>query len=138
MSSLGESKLSVRIINKVSKPFFAVLGALFTLLGVIGAFLPVMPTTVFLIGALYCFTRSSPKLEGWLLQHPRFGQTLRAWRDNGAISKRTKCVACCSMLLSFIIFCIFANAPLYAYAGVAVFMSAGAYFVISRPECTNA
>tara|TARA_A200000159_G_scaffold12452_2_gene10507 strand:+ start:67073 stop:67465 length:393 start_codon:yes stop_codon:yes gene_type:complete len=130
--------LSVRIIKKVGKPFFAVLGALFTLLGVIGAFLPVMPTTVFLIGALYCFTRSSPKLERWLLQHPRFGETLRAWRDNGAISKRTKCVACCSMLLSFIIFCIFANAPLYAYAGVAVFMSAGAYFVISRPECVDA
>ena len=130
--------MSVRTINKVGKPFFALLGALFTLLGIIGAFLPVMPTTVFLISALYCFTRSSPKLERWLLQHPRFGATLRAWRENGAISKRTKCVACCSMLLSFIIFCLFANAPLYAYAGVAVFMSAGAYFVISRPECVSA
>ena len=49
-------------------------------LGIIGALLPLMPTTIFLILAAGCFARSSPRLEAWLLDHPRVGPTLRAWR----------------------------------------------------------
>ena len=119
------------------KPIYICCGALLTSLGVIGAFLPVMPTTVFLIGALYCFTQSSPKLENWLLTHPRFGPSLLAWRRDGAISKKVKCIACCSMLVSFIGLCIFASMPIPAYIGVAVFMSVGAYFVLTRPSALS-
>ena len=95
----------------------------FTLLGIIGAFLPVMPTTVFLIGALFCFTQSSPRLENWLLQHPKYGPSLVAWRKHGAISKKVKCIACCSMLVSFILVCLFASMPIPAYIGIALFIN---------------
>ena len=64
----------------MKKVLYLSLGLFFTLLGIIGAFLPVMPTTVFLIGALFCFTQSSPRLENWLLQHPKYGPSLVAWR----------------------------------------------------------
>ena len=87
----------------MKKVLYLSLGLFFTLLGIIGAFLPVMPTTVFLIGALFCFTQSSPRLENWLLQHPKYGPSLVAWRKHGAISKKVKCIACCSMLVSFIL-----------------------------------
>jgi len=112
-------------------------GFILTAIGIIGAFLPVLPTTVFLIGALFCFAKSSPKLEVWLLTHPRFGANLVTWKRHGAISKRVKCIACCSMLISFILVCLLASLPLLAYVGIAIFMGIGAYFVISRPNLTT-
>lgn len=54
-------------------------GWLMVALGFIGALLPVMPTTIFLIAAAGCFARSSPRFERWLLDHPRFGPPLVAW-----------------------------------------------------------
>ncbi len=57
-------------------------------LAVIGAILPVMPTTVFVIMAAYCFARSSPRLERRLIEHPRFGPHIVRWREKGAVSHR--------------------------------------------------
>jgi uncharacterized membrane protein YbaN (DUF454 family) len=110
----------------MKKVLYLSLGLFFTLLGIIGAFLPVMPTTVFLIGALFCFTQSSPR--------PKYGPSLVAWRKHGAISKKVKCIACCSMLVSFILVCLFASMPIPAYIGIGLFMGIGAYFVVTRPN----
>ncbi|TKB04699.1 DUF454 domain-containing protein [Alteromonas portus] len=118
----------------MKKVLYSTLGLFLTLLGIIGAFLPVMPTTVFLIGALFCFTKSSPRLENWLLHHPKYGPSLVAWRKHGAISKKVKCIACCSMLVSFILVCLFASMPIPAYLGIGLFMGIGAYFVVTRPS----
>lgn len=118
----------------MTKLIYLLSGFMLTAIGIIGAFLPVLPTTVFLIGALFCFAKSSPKLEVWLLTHPRFGASLVAWRRHGAISKRVKCMACCSMLISFILVCLLASLPLLAYAGIAILMGSGAYFIITRPS----
>ncbi|MEZ4605877.1 MAG: YbaN family protein [Deinococcales bacterium] len=57
-----------------------ILGLFFTCLGFIGAFLPIMPSTVFLLIAAYFFARSSPRFYNWLLNHPVFGQLIRDWR----------------------------------------------------------
>ncbi len=56
------------------------LGWVMVALGVIGLVMPLMPGTVFLIIAAACFARSSPRLEAWLLDHPKFGKSLRDWR----------------------------------------------------------
>ncbi|AXT37910.1 DUF454 domain-containing protein [Alteromonas sp. BL110] len=118
----------------MKKVLYLSLGLFLTSLGIVGAFLPIMPTTVFLIGALFCFTKSSPRLESWLIQHPKYGPSLVAWRKHGAISKKVKCIACCSMLISFILICLFASMPIPAYIGIATFMGIGAYFVVTRPS----
>jgi len=102
-------------------------------LGIIGAFLPVMPTTIFLILATGCFARSSPTLEARLLNHPRYGPTLRAWRAEGAIGRRGKIAACIGMALGFAIFFLAVHPSVLLALGVALIMGASAAYVLSRP-----
>jgi uncharacterized protein len=62
-------------------------------LGTIGAFVPVMPTTIFFILAAACYARGNPRLHDRLLAHPRFGPALRDWEDRRAMSPRAKALA---------------------------------------------
>lgn len=59
-------------------------------LGVLGIFLPVLPTTPFLLLAAFCYARSSQRLYDWLLSTRRLGPYIRTWRENKAIPLRLK------------------------------------------------
>lgn len=69
-------------------------------LGMIGAILPIMPTTVFLLIALWAFSKSSPRFHAWLFHHPRFGPTLQAWQRERAIPTPAKVLALTMMAVS--------------------------------------
>lgn len=86
------------------RAIWLVLGCVMVALGVIGAFLPVMPTTIFLILAVGCFSRSSPRLEKWLLDSPTYGPSLRAWREQGAVSRKGKTYATLGMAVGYALF----------------------------------
>lgn len=103
-------------------------------LAFIGAFLPVMPSTIFAIGAAACFARSSPKFEAWLLEHRQFGPSLTAWRRHGAILPRAKAMAMAGMALGFGLFYATAAPDPWVAAGVAAFFIASAVFVLTRPS----
>lgn len=110
------------------------IGLVFVALGFIGAFLPVLPTTPFLILAAACFARSSRRLEGWLLDHPRFGPTLRDWRLRGAIPPKAKLAALVGSVAGFLLFWLGGNPGPWLIVGVAALMLTGLAFVYSRPS----
>ena len=116
------------------RPIYLIFGFLMLALGVIGAFLPVMPTTIFLILAAWCFARSSPRLETWLMQHPVFGSTLRSWRESGAISRRVKVIACLGIAFGFALFWLWVHPVIWLWLIVAAAMLACAWFIVSLPE----
>lgn len=109
------------------------LGWVMVALGVIGALLPIMPTTIFLILAVGCFARSSPRFERKLLDHPRYGPSLRAWREQGAVSRKGKAFAAGGMACGFAMFCWGARPSWPLLLGVGVFFAASAAYVLSRP-----
>jgi uncharacterized protein len=69
-------------------------------LGIIGIALPLLPTVPFVILAAYCFAKGSPKLERRLLDDPRFGPSIRLWRERRAISPRGKRAALIAFAVS--------------------------------------
>jgi uncharacterized membrane protein YbaN (DUF454 family) len=76
--------------SRISRGAFAVLGCLFVGMGIIGVFVPIWPTTIFCILALWCFKKSSKKLEDWLLNNRLVGATLRDWEESKSMTLRAK------------------------------------------------
>lgn len=75
-------------------------GWLSVALGVIGIFLPVLPTTPFLLLAAACFARSSPRFYHWLVGHPRLGPWIRDYLEGNGIPLKGKVYAIGLMWLS--------------------------------------
>ncbi|MBT8492936.1 MAG: YbaN family protein [Deltaproteobacteria bacterium] len=81
---------------------FFVAGWGFFAVGVLGAFLPVLPTTPFMLLALWAFSRSSDRFHAWLWNHPRFGPPLRNWKRHRVVSVPVRATAYVSMLASLL------------------------------------
>lgn len=75
-------------------------GTLCVLLGVIGIFLPLLPTTPFMLLAAACFARSSRRFHDWLLTNRTFGPLIREWEQHRSIPRRTKLTAIVLMSLT--------------------------------------
>lgn len=102
-------------------------------IGVIGVFLPVLPTTPFMILAAALFARSSPRFEQWLIEHPRYGQPLIDWRREGAISQRAKIASVSLMTMSYGIVVFFGPPQLWLKLLIGAILLACAAFVLTRP-----
>lgn len=122
-----------RGVRHLRRPLLFAAGWIFTALGVVGLILPLMPGTIFLIAAAWCFSQSSPRFEAWLLGHPRLGPQVLRWRETGSISRKVKYIACASMALSFLILTRTDAPPIALWVSGAGLIAAG-FYVASRPE----
>ncbi|WP_198971985.1 YbaN family protein [Xylophilus sp. ASV27] len=92
-----------RPLPAVLRLLLAALAMLCIALGVVGVFVPGMPTTVFIIAAAWAAARSSPRLHGWLLGHRLFGPLLHHWQNGGRMSRRAKWSATAAMAVCALI-----------------------------------
>lgn len=107
-------------------------------LGIVGVFMPGMPTTVFILVSAYAAARGSDRLHAWLLAHPRFGPLIRDWRAHGAVSRRAKWMATATMLAcAVVLIAVMLLVPAHRWWMTALpiaCMAAVAAWLWSRPE----
>ena len=109
------------------------LALLCLLLGLIGVFVPGLPTVPFLLVSAWAGGKGWPALEAWLLNHPRHGPPIRRWRDHRAVPRRAKWLASASMGFSIVLIGLSAAHPALK-VGVALLMAVVACWLWLRPE----
>lgn len=120
--------------TRAARMVLAVLGWFCLALGIVTLFLPLLPTTAFLMLALWALSQSSAPGYRWLREHPRLGPTLREWDDHGVIAPRAKVFAITGMVLSEGVVGFFAddNWLVAVIAGVALVPVA--IYIATRPS----
>ncbi len=114
------------------RPLYLVLAYTSLGLGILGAFLPLLPTTPFLLLAAWSASRGSPQLHRWLYEHPRYGATLIAWEQERAVATSAKVTACVLMSFSWVVM-VWMTSGWLVPAITGVLFTGMALFLISRP-----
>lgn len=86
------NKNKVTTTDKRVRILLTVLGTLFVGIGILGIFVPILPTTPFLLLAAVCFVRSSRRFYGWLLNNRWFGNYIRNYRERKGLPLKQKVV----------------------------------------------
>jgi uncharacterized membrane protein YbaN (DUF454 family) len=113
--------------------FYLCLGYASLALGIVGIFLPVLPTTPFVLLAVWCFSRSHPALADRLYSHPSFGPLLTTWRDQKAIPGHAKIYALTALALSYALILYLAENRILP-AVLALIMGSVALYIVTRPR----
>lgn len=116
--------------------FWRSLVIIFVVLGFIGAVLPGMPTTVFLILAAWAASKGWPQMDAWLLNHPKYGSTLRNWRENGTVPRKAKWFATIMMSISGMLM-LLTTAPFMVKVFTDLTMLIVAIWLWIRPETAS-
>ena len=107
-------------------------GIVFVGLGLVGTVVPGMPTTVFLILALGCFTKAgNQKLRAWLLRMPKFGEILEEWEREKAIPLWVKRISC-ACIVGFTALSMFVISLLWVKLVVLAVAIAGIWYILAQ------
>lgn len=113
---------------------YFLLGWLFFALGVLGVVLPVMPTTPFMLLALWAFSRSSQHFHDWLYNHAFFGPPLQQWQQYRVVPLGIKLLAISFMMMSMVYLLFFSPLPDWVNIVSGLIMSATAIYLLSKPS----
>lgn len=114
------------------KPILFIIGWLSFVLGIIGAFLPILPTTPFLILSAYLFSKSSPRFHAWLLDLPFAGPAIREWGDHRVVRPRAKILCTLMIALSLGIIWTSEKILIEIKAGVTLILCSVLIYVLTR------
>jgi len=103
-------------------------------LGILGIFLPILPTTPFAILAAWFFSKSSERWHQWLLDHRIFGPTIRNWEQYGVISLKAKILATTMIIMLFSYTLIYVDVHLAIKSIVSLIGLSVLFFIWSRPS----
>lgn len=111
---------------------WAGLGWLLVLVGGIGLFVPILPSTGFFIGAAACFARSYPRWEQWLLNLPRIGPLVRDYRAGYGMPRRAKTVAISMIAVSITLSMLIARPPWFVVLFTVGLGGIGVWYITQR------
>lgn len=109
-------------------------------LGVVGLFVPLLPTTPFVLLAAFCYSRGSERLHRWLTAHPRLGRPIRDWQRDGVIRPRAKWVSTALIVVSLSYPIVFQELPVAVKVVAGLVGVAVLGFIHTRPSrggCRN-
>ncbi len=120
-------------LSTLARAVYLGLALLFLVLGIVGAFLPVLPTTPFILLSAWAAARSSPRLLGWLENHTAFGPMIRDWRRGGVVSRKAKWMSSGFMAASAA-WLLWSSHPRWAAWAAMACMGGVAVWLWRRPE----
>jgi len=120
----------------VKNPFIRVcifiVGILSVSLGFVGVFLPVLPTTPFILLAAWCFLRSSERAHFWIYRQPLFGKAIKNWEEHRSISRQNKILAILTITLSIIFIWLRVNNLWIKYMITALLLFASTFISMQK------
>ncbi|PZF76763.1 DUF454 domain-containing protein [Aestuariivirga litoralis] len=121
------------MVKALRRPVLLGTGWLCVGLGLVGIVLPLMPTTPFLLVAVWAFSRSSPEMAEKIRSHRLAGAYVRDWEDEGVIPTGAKIVAVTMMTAMFGYLHFGTEAPAWLEIGAALTLAATAAYILTRP-----
>lgn len=119
-----------RLASGPRRAFFLTAGMACVWMAYLGALLPGLPTTPWVLMASYCFARSSPRLERWLKRSPFFGRLIHDWERHRGIRRPTKVVAVCMVVAVVSLSLAFGVLPLWAKCAIGGLAACGVCVIV--------
>ncbi|MDP6877560.1 MAG: YbaN family protein [Candidatus Marinimicrobia bacterium] len=115
------------------KYLYICLGLIFVGLGFFGIIIPGIPTTPFVLLAAWFFSRSSQRLDRWLINHKTFGPFINDWKRYKGIKRKSKILSICVIIPTFSI-SIYSTSNFYLQSGLGLFCISLITYLLTRPE----
>lgn len=115
----------------MKKIMYNTIGGVSLSLGILGAFLPLLPSTCFALLAAWAFAKSSPAFHAWLYHKSPFAKSIQNWQQHRVIPNKVKWIAAVSMTTSILITAMFVE-NVYVVSGIGIGMLAVLAFLLSK------